>query len=112
MNNRKKGDTKRVIRRGIKTPERKWKSHDWKIHGRLDAAWGIVFLVVAFIMQVGLLYSLEKFIRRQVYWMRKVEFSLNPFAVVGAVVVGLLIMAGGGVSGIRPVGGAFCVGGE
>lgn len=55
---------------------------------------GIIFLVIAFISLVGFLYSVVSFIRWQIRYLKNGDFDLPPFAVVGAVVVGLLIMAG------------------
>ena len=55
---------------------------------------GIIFLVIAFITLVGFLYSLVSFIRWQIRYLKNGEFDLPPFAFVGAVVIGGLIVAG------------------
>ncbi len=55
---------------------------------------GIIFLVIAFISLVGFLYSVVSFIRWQIRYLKNGEFDLPPFAFVGAVVIGVLIVTG------------------
>lgn len=55
---------------------------------------GIIFIVIALLSLIGILYSVVEFIRWQVRYLRNVDYDLPPFGIVGAVVIGILIMTG------------------
>lgn len=55
---------------------------------------GIIFLLIAFISGVGALYSIIEFILWQIRHLKNEDFDLPPFAVVGAIIIGVLIVSG------------------
>ncbi|MBR3741584.1 MAG: hypothetical protein IKN04_14220 [Clostridia bacterium] len=55
---------------------------------------GMIFIVIALLSLIGLMYSVVEFIRWQIRYLRNGDYDLPPFGIVGAVIIGALIVAG------------------